>query len=67
MNQETKPSCKQSGWHLSRYFIYAKIPERDGYAALDLYQGSFVVLTSVELYLLSIVEKLDPAHPAMEK
>ena len=47
--------------------IYAKIPEKDGYAVLDLYQGSFVVLTSAELYLLSIVEELDAGHPALEK
>ena len=47
--------------------IYAKIPEKDGYAVLDLYQGSFVVLTSAELYLLSIVEELDADHPALEK
>ena len=67
MNQETNLNSKKPGWHLSRYFVYAKLPEGDGYAALDLFQGSFVVLTSVELYLLSIVESLDPSHPAMEK
>ena len=58
---------KTSNWHLSRYFIYAKLPKGNGFAALDLFQGSFVVLTTAEMYLLSIVETLDPAHPAMEK
>ena len=58
---------KKTQWHLSKYFVYAKIPEGNGYAALDLFQGSFVVLTSVELFLLSQVETLDPDHPAMEK
>ena len=66
MNRESIAK-DQTGWHLSKYFVYAKVPEGDGYAAMDLYQGSFVMLTSMELYLLSIVESLDPSHPAMEK
>ena len=66
MNRESIEK-DQTGWHLSKYFVYAKVPEGNGYAAMDLYQGSFVMLTSMELYLLSIVESLDPSHPAMEK
>jgi len=67
MNHDNNHKNKQTDWHLSRYFIYARIPEKDRYAALDLFQGSFVVLTSAELQMLSRVERLDPSHPAMDK
>lgn len=67
MEQAPHKTCGEAGWHRSEYLIYAKIPEGDGYSVLDLYQGSFTVLTSVELYLLSIVDTLDTAHPALDK
>lgn len=67
MSRVLHKTCGEDGWKRSRYLIYAKLPEKDGYAVLDLYQGSFVVLTSVELYLLSIVEELDAGHPILEK
>jgi len=60
-------TCGGNGWHLSEYLVYAKIPDSSGYAVLDLYQGSYTILSSAELYLLSVFETLDPDHPALEK
>lgn len=67
MSKTLHKTCEEAGWHRSRYLIYAKLPDEDGYVVLDIYRGSLAVLTSVELYLLSIVETLDLAHPALEK
>ena len=67
MSQSLHKTCGEAGWRRSDYLVYAKLPEGDGYAVLDLYQGSFTVLTSFELYLLSVVETLDQAHPILEK
>ena len=66
MSQSLHKTCGEAGWRRSDYLVYAKLPEGDGYAVLDLYQGSFTVLTSFELYLLSVVETLDQAHPILE-
>ncbi len=60
-------TCKEAGLHLSEYFVYTKVPKEDGFIALDLFQGSFVVLTPTEMYLLSIVDELDINHPALER
>ncbi len=67
MQNITGITCKEAGLHLSKYFVYTKVPEGDGFIALDLFQGSFVVLTPTEMYLLSIVEELDVNHPALER
>lgn len=67
MSRILHKTCGEDGWRRSGYLIYGKLPEKDSYAVLDLYQGSFVVLNCVELYLLSIVEELDAGHPVLEK
>lgn len=63
----TERTCKEAGWRPSRYLIYAQIPDRESYVMMNLYQGSFVVLSKEEAWLLSIVEELAEDHPALEK
>ena len=64
MQETTKVrTCKEAGWHISRYLVFAQIPESESFGVMSLYQGSFTVLSNTEAMMLSIAEELDEDHP----
>ena len=68
MQETTKVrTCKEAGWHISRYLVFAQIPESESFGVMSLYQGSFTVLSKTEAMMLSIAEELDEDHPGLEK
>ncbi len=55
-----------SGWHLSKYNIFAKLPDSDKIIFANTFKGSFALIGSAEAFLISVAETLDEDHPAVE-
>ena len=66
-NRETKRTAKEAGWHLSRYNLSAPVPGGDNVAIANLYKGTCAEYSPLELYLLSILDRLDEHHPIIER
>ena len=62
-----KRTAGEAGWHYSRYNLSAPVPGKDTVAIANLYRGTCAEYNPLELYLLSIMEKLDEHHPAIER
>ena len=56
-------SAGKAGWHASRYNLSARLPGTDKTVFVNLLRGTCVELSSLEAYLLSVVEELDEDHP----
>ena len=57
----------EAGWHESRYNLYAKVPGTKNVAIANIYKGNCAEYTSLEMYLLSVLEELDENHPIIER
>ena len=57
----------EAGWHLSRYNLSAPVPGKDAVAIANLFKGTCAEYSPVELYLLSVLEKLREDHPIIER
>ena len=66
-NRETKRTAKEAGWHLSRYNLSAPVPGKDAVAITNLFQGTCAEYSPLELYLLSVLDRLDENHPIIER
>ena len=66
-NRETKRTAKEAGWRLSRYNLSATVPDRDAVAIANLFKGTCAEYSPLELYLLSILDRLDERHPIIER
>ena len=67
---ETKPTARTArevGWHISRYNLSAAVPGKDAMAIANLYKGICAEYTPMELYLLSILDRLREDHPIIER
>ena len=64
-NQEIKRTAGEAGWHLSRYNLSAPVPGKDAVAIANLFKGTCAEYSPLELYLLSVLDRLDE-HPAWE-
>ena len=62
-HRETKRTAKEAGWHLSRYNLSAPVPGRNTVAIANLMKGTCAEYSPPELYLLSILDRLDENHP----
>jgi len=51
---------------MSRYNLFAKVPDTKMTAIANLYAGNCAEYTPIEMYLLSVLEELDEHHPAIE-
>ncbi|ETP71362.1 radical SAM additional 4Fe4S-binding domain-containing protein [Lachnospiraceae bacterium JC7] len=58
-------TAKEAGWKLSRYNLSMPSPGGEGYIIVNLFTGSFAVYSSLEVYLLSVFERLSEKHPAI--
>ncbi len=56
-------TAKEAGWHISRYNLYAPVPDTGMTAIVNLYKGTCVAYSPLELYLLSALDELDENHP----
>ena len=57
----------EAGWHVSRYNLFAKVPDTKMTAIANLYVGNCAEYTPIEMYLLSVLEELDENHPIIER
>ena len=62
-NQETARTAGEAGWHLSRYNLSAQVPGKDAVAIANLYRGTCAEYSPLELYLLSVLDRLREDHP----
>ena len=57
----------EAGWHLSRYNLSAPVPGKDTVAIANLFKGTCAEYNALELYLLSILERLREDHPIIDR
>lgn len=57
----------EAGWHVSRYNIGAPVPGTNNVAIANLFKGTCAEYTPMELYMLSVIEKLDEHYPMIER
>ena len=57
----------QAGWHVSKYNIYARIPDSQKFVVLNLIRGICEAYSFVELCLLNDAETLPENHPILER
>jgi len=58
----------EAGWHYSRYNLTAPMPGKEGSVIIaNLLRGTCEAYNLLELYLLSVMERLDEHHPAIER
>ena len=56
----------EAGWHYSHYNLTAPAPGKEGHVIIaNLFRGTCAEYNPLELYLLSIMERLDEHHPAI--
>ena len=60
-------TAAEAGWHLSRYNLSAPVPGKETVAIVNLFRGNCAEYSSVELYLLSVLESLPEDHPIIER
>ena len=65
--QEQSRTAGEAGWHVSRYNIFAKVPDTKMTAIANLFKGNCAEYTPIECYLLSVLEELDEHHPIIER
>ena len=57
----------EAGWHVSRYNLWAPLPDSSYVAIVNLFKGSCAAYTPLELYLLNVLEELDEHHPIIDR
>ena len=65
--QEQSRTAGEAGWHVSRYNIFAQVPDSKMTAIANLFKGNCAEYTPIECYLLSVLEELDENHPIIER
>ena len=60
-------SAPENGWRLSRYNLFCPLPESDCTIIANLYRGTLTVANELEMYLLSVYERLDVNHPIITR
>lgn len=60
-------TLKDSGWHISRYNLFARIPGTDMHAGVNLYKGICASYSVPEMYLYSVAEELPSEHPIFQR
>lgn len=66
-NPERKRTAGEAGWHVSRYNLSAPIPGKNSVAIANLFRGVCAEYSPAELYLLSVLERLDERYPIIER
>jgi len=67
-NENGRPrTAGEAGWHVSRYNLFAKVPDTKMTAIANLYAGNCAEYTPIEMYLLSVLEELSEDHPIIER
>ncbi len=61
-----KRTAGEAGWHYSRYNLTAPVPGKEDFVIIaNLFRGTCEEYNPLELYLFSIMERLDEHHPAI--
>ena len=70
MTDTNRPAARtagEAGWHISRYNLSAPVPGKDAVAIANLYKGTCAEYSPLELYLLSVLDRLREDHPIIER
>ena len=65
--QTSVRTAGEAGWHVSRYNLSAPVPGKDAIAITNLYKGTCAEYSPLELYLLSILDRLREDHPIIDR
>lgn len=65
-NQNVR-TAGDAGWHVSKYNLYARIPDSEKFAVVNLMRGICEAYGFVELCLLNEAESLPENHPILER
>ena len=67
--EQDQPSrtAGEAGWRLSRYNLSAPVPGKDAVAIANLFKGTCAEYSPLELYLLSVLDRLDEHHPIIDR
>ena len=65
--KQASRTAGEAGWHVSRYNISAPVPEKNAIVIANLLKGNCAAYSSLEMYLLSVLEELDENHPIIER
>ncbi len=60
-----KRTAAEAGWHVSRYNLYLPLKEEKKMAIVNLYKANCAVYSSLEYYLLTVLDELDENHPVI--
>ena len=60
-------TLKDSGCHISRYNLFARVPGTDMHAGVNLYKGICASYSVPEMYLYSVAEELPSEHPILQR
>ena len=60
-------TAAQAGWHVSRYNLTVPLPDSKRVAITNLYKGTCAEYSSLELYLMSVLDQIDENHPIIER
>ena len=64
---DIKKTAKEAGWRLSKYNLCADIPETDSVAIANLFKGTCAAYNPLEMYLLSVLDRLPENHPIIPR
>ena len=64
--QKTRTAA-EAGWHISRYNISARIPGSKMTAIYNTYKRSYAEYTSIELYIMSVLDEVAEDHPLIRR
>lgn len=62
-----KRTAGEAGWRISRYNLTAPVPGKDAVAIANLFKGTCAEYSPLELYLLSVLDRLDEHHPIIDR
>ena len=65
--QSTGRTAGEAGWRVSRYNLSAPVPGKDTVAIANLFRGICAEYSPIELYLLSVLDRLREDHPIIER
>lgn len=66
-NETPQKTAADVGWRISRYNLFAQVPDSKMTAIANLYKGTCAEYTPIELYLMSVLDQISEHHPIIKR